>query len=203
MVLFSWDWKDSQACKQKRGARTVREVCRHKCNVSSPALLKRLRLEWQKHGSQTLTVLPTQDKIVSCPYRCWHFHCPRVPAHFGWRGLQTSSSFFFRLDETCLKKICFLRNNLFGQNCFLRKYWLWVVKQRSVPVGCEGSRGKLETPGAAVNYLWSRHCSLGPLIQIIPLQILAMKSDHFVCNSVLFSSEPHFYPGVLCGSSGG
>lgn len=38
---------------------------------------------------------------------------------------------------------------------------------------------------------------------MLPLQILAMKGDDFVCNSVLFSSEPQFCPGILCESSGG
>lgn len=70
-------------------------------------------------------------------------------------------------------------------------------------MGCELSREKLENPGAAVNYLLSRYCSLGPLIQMLSLQILAVKGDNSVCNSVLFSSEPHFCPGVLCGRSGG
>jgi len=33
--------------------------------------------------------------------------------------------------------------------------------------------------------------------------MLAIKGDYFVFNSVLLYSDPHFCPGVLCGSSGG
>ena len=43
----------------------------------------------------------------------------------------------------------------------------------------------------------------GTSYQNAPLCMLAIKDDSFVSNSVLLSSDPHFCPCILCGSSGG
>lgn len=55
-----------------------------------------------------------------------------------------------------------------------------------------------------VGYLFVKYKLLfGTSYQNALFQMLAIKGDYFVFKSVLLSSDPHFCPGVLCGSSGG